>query len=109
MKTIRGGTRSQLHGRVLPGVPLFGKWEKIRGGTRSQLRRPLFPLGLPLVGHAEKHVIKRGICGNFEGACEVVQLANTYFQGLVSEFVEYVGGGEGVSGRGKPEEVREST
>ena len=81
----------------------------IRGGTRSQLRRPLFPLGLPLVGHAEKHVIKRGICGNFEGACEVVQLANTYFQGLVSEFVEYVGGGEGVSGRGKPEEVREST
>ena len=30
----------------------------IRGGTRSQLRRPLFPLGLPLVGHAEKHVIK---------------------------------------------------
>lgn len=81
MKTIRGGTRSQLHGRVLPGVPLFGKWEKIRGGTRSQLRRPLFPLGLPLVGHAEKHVIKRGICGNFEGACEVVQLANTHFQG----------------------------
>ena len=58
MKTIRGGTRSQLHDRVLPGVPLFGKWEKIRGGTRSQLRRPLFPLGLPLVGHAEKHVIK---------------------------------------------------
>lgn len=32
--------------------------KKIRGGTRSQLRRPLFPLGLPLVGHAEKHVIK---------------------------------------------------
>ena len=30
-------------------------------------------------------------------------------QGLVSEFVEYVGGGVGVSGRGKPEEVREST
>ena len=30
-------------------------------------------------------------------------------QGLVSEFVEYVGGGEGVSGRGTPEEVREST
>ena len=88
---------------------IFGKWEKIRGGTRSQLRRPLFPLGLPLVGHAEKHVIKRGICGNFEGACEVVQLTNTHFPGLVSEFVEYVGGGEGVSGRGKPEEVREST
>lgn len=83
--------------------------KKPRGGTRSQLRRPLFPLGLPLVGHAEKHVIKRGICGNFEGACEVVQLTNTHFPGLVSEFVEYVGGGEGVSGRGKPEEVREST
>jgi len=49
------------------------------------------------------------MCENYEGACEVVQLANTYFQGLVSEFVEYVGGGEGVSGRGKPEEVREST
>lgn len=35
--------------------------------------------------------------------------ATIYFKGLVSEFVEYVGGGEGVSGRGKPEEVREST
>lgn len=89
--------------------PAIWQIGNVRGGTRSQLRRPLFPLGLPLVGHAEKHVIKRGICGNFEGACEVVQLANTYFQGLVSEFVEYVGGGEGVSGRGKPEEVREST
>lgn len=40
------------------------------------------------------------MCENYEGACEVVQLANTYFQGLVSEFVEYVGGGEGVSGGG---------
>ena len=73
------------------------------------MRRPLFPLGLPLVGHAEKHVIKRGICGNFEGACEVVRASEHSFPGLVSEFVEYVGGGEGVSGRGKPEEVREST
>lgn len=64
-----------------PGSRYLANGKKIRGGTRSQLRRPLFPLGLPLVGHAEKHVIKRGICGNFEGACEVVQLANTHFQG----------------------------
>lgn len=34
-----------------PAIWQMGK--KIRGGTRSQLRRPLFPLGLPLVGHAE--------------------------------------------------------
>lgn len=34
--------------------------------------------------------------------------SDNLFPGLVSEFVEYVGGG-GVSGRGKPEEVREST
>ena len=32
----------------------------IRGGTRSQLRRPLFPLGLPLVGHAENMCVSRG-------------------------------------------------
>ena len=64
-----------------PGSRYLANGKKIRGGNRSQLRRPLFPLGLPLVGHAEKHVIKRGICGNFEGACEVVQLANTHFQG----------------------------
>ena len=64
------------------------------------MRRPLFPLGLPLVGHAEKHVIKRGICGNFEGACEVVQLANTHFPGLVSEFVEYVEAGRVYPGGG---------
>lgn len=64
-----------------PGSRYLANGKKIRGGTRSQLRRPLFPLGLPLVGHAEKHVIKRGICGNFEGACEVVQLTNTHFQG----------------------------
>ena len=24
-------------------------------GNRSQLRRPLFPLGLPLIGHAKKY------------------------------------------------------
>ena len=35
--------------------------------------------------------------------------SDNLFQGLVSEFVEYVGGGVGVSGRGKPEEGREST
>ena len=35
--------------------------------------------------------------------------SDNLFQGLVSEFVEYVGGGVGVAGRGKPEEVREST
>ena len=32
----------------------------IRGGTRSQLRRPLFPLGLPLVGHAENMGVSGG-------------------------------------------------
>lgn len=41
-----------------PGSRYLANGKKIRGGTRSQLRRPLFPLGLPLVGHAEKHVIK---------------------------------------------------
>ena len=35
--------------------------------------------------------------------------SDNLFHGWVSEFVEYVGGGVGVSGRGKPEEVREST
>ena len=35
--------------------------------------------------------------------------SDNLFQGLVSEFVEYVGGGVGVCRRGKPEEVREST
>lgn len=34
-----------------PAIWQMGK--KSEGGTRSQLRRPLFPLGLPLVGHAE--------------------------------------------------------
>lgn len=37
-----------------PGSRYLANGKKIRGGTRSQLRRPLFPLGLPLVGHAEK-------------------------------------------------------
>lgn len=41
-----------------PGSRYLANEKKIRGGTRSQLRRPLFPLGLPLVGHAEKHVVK---------------------------------------------------
>ena len=41
-----------------PGSRYLANGKKIRGGTRSQLRRPLFPLGLPLVGHAEKHVVK---------------------------------------------------
>jgi len=30
--------------------------KKTLRGTISQLRRPLFPLGLPLVGHAEEVV-----------------------------------------------------
>ena len=34
--------------------------------------------------------------------------SDNLFQGLVSEFVEYVGGGVGVWGRGTPEEGRES-
>ena len=39
-----------------PGSRYLANMKTIQGGTRSQLRRPLFPLGLPLVGHAEKHV-----------------------------------------------------
>ena len=100
MKKSEGELAHSCMAGYCPGSRYLANGKKIRGGTRSQLRRPLFPLGLPLVGHAEKHVIKRGICGNFEGACEVVQLANTHFPGLVSEFVGRVGGGEGVSGGG---------
>lgn len=43
-----------------PGSRYLANGKKIRGGTRSQLRRPLFPLGLPLVGHAENMRESRG-------------------------------------------------
>ena len=35
---------------VLEGEPLKLQYPR---GNRSQLRRPLFPLGLPLIGHAK--------------------------------------------------------
>ena len=57
MKTIRGGTRSQLHGRVLPGGPLFGKWEKNPRGNLLTVAKAALPSRTP-PGHAEKN------CGN---------------------------------------------
>lgn len=47
MKTIRGGTRSQLHGRVLPGVPLFGKWEKNPRGNSLTVAKAAVPPRTP--------------------------------------------------------------
>lgn len=54
MKTIRGELAHSCMAGYCPGSRYLANGKKIRGGTRSQLRRPLFPLGLPLVGHAEK-------------------------------------------------------
>ena len=54
----RGNSLTVAKAGYCPGSRYLANGKKIRGGTRSQLRRPLFPLGLPLVGHAEKHVVK---------------------------------------------------
>ena len=44
---IRGGTRSQLHGRVLPGVPSFDKWEKNPRGNSLTVAKAAVPPRAP--------------------------------------------------------------
>ena len=65
MKTIRGELAHSCMAGYCPGSRYLANGKKIRGGTRSQLRRPLFPLGLPRVGHAVKQ--KGGVCGGSKG------------------------------------------
>ena len=49
MKKIRGGTRSQLQGRVLPGVPSFDKWKRSEGELAHSCEGRCSPSGSPLL------------------------------------------------------------
>ena len=53
-KNPRGNSLTVAWPGTARGPAIWQMGKKSEGGTRSQLRRPLFPLGLPLVGHAEK-------------------------------------------------------